>query len=295
LFALRDAYSAEEDSSARTHQPDLKYRLIVALARLVGLRRVLAAGVETTRLELRIAHLPPALEGFCIAHVSDFHIGEGMWIPVDAPEAAHVVHAANVDVVVNTGDYLQEEPPLDRVEEIASAFLVRGSSSACGPANLSILGNHDYFVEDEMVDELTDRLEGIGVQVLVNRATCVQRDGRGISFVGLTDEVPGFEQGVADLLSSARPRVALIHEPELAERLPPGSADLVLAGHTHGGQITLPGLKPWITRQFAHSKYVEGLYQVNGMPVYVNRGIGCSGLPFRFRSRPEVALIRLVR
>jgi predicted MPP superfamily phosphohydrolase len=107
--------------------------------------------------------------------------------------------------------------------------------------------------------------------------------------------VPGFDRAVEDVLASSRPRIALVHEPEVAERLPWGAADLVLCGHTHGGQITLPGLEPFIVRRFAKTKYVEGIYQIQGMPVYVNRGLGTTGLPIRFRARPEVALITLVR
>lgn len=218
-----------------------------------------------------------------------------MWTPVEAAEAAELVHAARPDVVVNTGDYLQEEPPIEKVGHVASRFLLGQHPAVSGPANLAVLGNHDYYAGDENVAELSAHLESLGVCMLVNRGACVVSWSQGVSFVGLTDDAPGFDGAVAALLSSARPRIALVHEPDLAERLPPGCADLVLAGHTHGGQITLPGMKPFITRRFAKSNYVEGLYRINEMPVYVNRGLGCSGLPIRFRARPEVALIRLVR
>jgi predicted MPP superfamily phosphohydrolase len=129
----------------------------------------------------------------------------------------------------------------------------------------------------------------------MNQTVCVQKRGAGISFAGLTLGAPGFDQVVEDLLASSRPRIVLVHEPEVAERLPRCAADLVLAGHTHGGQITLPGLEPYIVRKFANTKYVEGIYEVHGMPVYVNRGLGTTGLPIRFRARPEVAFITLVR
>jgi len=87
----------------------------------------------------------------------------------------------------------------------------------------------------------------------------------------------------------------LVHVPDLVEKIPRGAADLVLAGHTHGGQFTLPFLEQHIVRYGCGSNYVDGLNTINDMPVYINRGLGYTGFPVRFRARPEVALVRLVR
>jgi predicted MPP superfamily phosphohydrolase len=158
-----------------------------------------------------------------------------------------------------------------------------------------VFGNHDFYAGEQIVADLQSRLTSLGVTMLVNRATCIAQERGGISVVGLTTEAPGFEEAVDRLLESARPRIALMHEPDLAERLPPDSADLILAGHTHGGQITLPGLEAIIVRLFSGSSYVQGMYRVNGMRMYVNRGLGSTGMPLRFRAHPEVAVIRLAR
>jgi predicted MPP superfamily phosphohydrolase len=104
---------------------------------------------------------------------------------------------------------------------------------------------------------------------------------------------PRFDAAIAALLDAPRPRIVLIHEPDLAGWLPARGVDLVLAGHTHGGQATLPFLERVIVRAFARSHFVEGWYSVNDNLMYVNRGLGFTGYPLRVRVRPEVAIFRL--
>ena len=142
---------------------------------------------------------------------------------------------------------------------------------------------------------LTEWLLGLKIDLIVNDVRVIEWRGGPISVAGLTEDAPGIEQALSRLKTSPRPRLVLVHEPEVAERIPTAAADLILAGHTHGGQITLPFLERAIVRRFSGSRYVEGLYTINGNPVYVNRGLGCTGMPLRFRAAPEVAFIRLSR
>lgn len=270
-------------------------RIRLALAGFSARHGVLTSHLEVTRLSLQIAGLSEHLEGFSIAHVSDFHIGHGAWQPVHAEEAAGIIQEERPDMVVNTGDYLQEAPPLEKVGATASGFVVPPPSGSHGSVNLAVLGNHDYFAGDVRVAGLKSVLEALSVRPLINAGTCLRVRGAGVSFFGLTTEEPGFDEAVHLLFAADRPRIVLVHEPEIAELLPPGSADLILAGHTHGGQMTLPGLTPFIVRRFAETRYGSGLYHVNDVPVYINRGLGNTGLPFRFRATPEVTFIRLVR
>lgn len=248
--------------------------------------------LAVNRHTLRVPELREELDGFCIAQVSDLHVGDDHWGPQQAEEASQVIREARPDVIVNTGDYLEGIPPWDRVERVLSLFTVK---QPYPHRNLAILGNHDYVAGEEAVAELRRHLERVGIELLENQAVCVQRGGAGVSFVGMTDEAPGFEDATRDLLSADGPRVVLIHEPDLAERLPYGSANLALSGHTHGGQIAIPPFEGFIVRYCCGSRYVKGIYQVNGTPLYVNQGLGCVGLPLRFRAAPEVTLITLAR
>jgi predicted MPP superfamily phosphohydrolase len=267
-----------------------------ALADLLVPRNILVSQLDVSMLEIPIAGLPAALDGFTIAHVSDLHVGSAThWIPRWAPEAADAIRRAKVDVVVNTGDFFWKDPPAAKARAYASLFIRADRGVDSHTVNFAILGNHDYYVPLETRRSLTDHLHDSGITVLTNEAVCLQRGSAGISLVGLTDEEDSFERGLAMLQTSARPRIALVHVPDLVEKIPRGAADLVLAGHTHGGQFTLPFLEQHIVRYGCGSNYVDGLNTINDMPVYINRGLGYTGFPVRFRARPEVALVRLVR
>ena len=263
------------------------------MAEWVRTRRFLAGSVEINRVDIRIRDLPEELDGFALAHLSDLHVGQGLWVPLFAQEAARIVQASAVDLVVNTGDFLQGQSPVDKATVVARQFSLSHPASA--PAHLAILGNHDYYSGEASVDALKYYLAASDICVLVNEITCVNRRGASITFAGLTRDEEGFDAAVDRLHKSERPLVALVHEPDVAEQLPGGCADLILAGHTHGGQITLPGLEGPIVRLFCGSHYVHGLYSINDIPMYVNRGLGTTGVPLRFRARPEIAIIRLLR
>jgi uncharacterized protein len=297
-----------ERQARRRHDDDDVHWLVRPLAAGMGLirRRLVVLGrrfpvqrlepeLQVTRLDVRIPDLPVELEGFRIAQISDLHVGPGEWKPGRLTEVIETLKQVQPDVVVNTGDFMQDRPPIANVLDVATELQPDGDRKDPGPTNLAIFGNHDYYAGDEMVDELRRELEAAGIQVLVNAGVCIARDGRGISFVGLTADVPGFDQGIARLLDVERPRILLIHEPDLLELVPAGAADLALAGHTHGGQVVLPGLQRLIVKLFCSSRYTEGMTRVNDIPMYINRGLGCTGLPIRFGASPELTVLRLVR
>jgi predicted MPP superfamily phosphohydrolase len=270
----------------------VRRRLLLAMA--AGLERFDLGNpaVEETCHAVRVRDLPEALVGLTIAQVSDLHVGPGRWQPRRWREAALLVGRSAPSFVVNTGDFLQWEPDPDRAREIFSAFMA--SASDQGDARtFAILGNHDYYAGLDMVHRLNAQLDSIDVTVLTNLTTSVVCNGARLSITGLTTQEPGFEDAIEALLAADRPRIVLIHEPDLSGWLPARSADLILAGHTHGGQATLPFLERFIVRTFARSHFVEGWYTVNDNPMYVNRGLGFTGYPFRLRARPEVSIFRL--
>jgi predicted MPP superfamily phosphohydrolase len=267
-----------------------------AIANFFVPRNILVSRLDVVTLDVKLDQLPPGLDGFTIAHVSDLHIGSAThWVPRWATEAAEAVRRANADVVVNTGDFFWKQPPAVKARAYAARLILLKPGFDSHAINLAILGNHDYYAPLESRQALVRELDDSGINVLTNEAVCVSRGHEGLSFVGLTDEEDSFERGLDVLQQCSRPRIALVHVPDLVEKIPHGAADLVLAGHTHGGQVTLPFLEKRIVRHGCGSNYVEGLYTINDMPVYVNRGLGYTGFPVRFRARPELTLIRLVR
>lgn len=261
------------------------------LASLVRRHPRLVPPLEVTRLTWRVSGLAPALDGYTIAQISDIHVGEGAWRSMRMRETAATLQAEVPDLVVNTGDFLHHEPP---VSKVVAEFepLLRASGSA---EHVAVLGNHDYAAGDDQVRWLKGWLRDLGVRLLVNETHTIVRGDAALTLAGFTLEEPGLEPAARAFVAAPGPRVALVHEPEVAERLPVGGATLVFAGHTHGGQITLPLLERAIVKRFSGSRYVEGLYQIAGNPVYINRGLGCTGVPWRFRARPELTIVRLRR
>ncbi len=268
---------------------------LLALARAVELSGLGASRLEVCRIDVPVPDLPADLDGFCIAQVSDLHVGEGAWGPRHTQEAVDSMRAVDPDVVINTGDFMQWEPDIETVGREVSGFVLPYTKQFQTNRNIAILGNHDYYPGQETAQKLRLELESVGVRVLENDDVCIPRGRAAVSFIGLTADAPGWDQGIERLLAATHPRVALVHKPDSAEYLPRGAADLVLAGHTHGGQFTLPGLESWVAWKFARTRYVAGMYTINEMPVYTNRGLGTTGLPLRFRARPELTLLRLVR
>lgn len=268
--------------------------LLHTLARFTLSSR-LSPRLEITRLHVRVPQLPVDLDGFTIAHISDLHVGIGDWEPPWMEEVASALTAERADIVVNTGDYLQGVPPAAKALAHAERLLLPESEALQGPRNLAVLGNHDYYAGEEAVHGLRAGLEALGVRVLANEMLSISRGGSPVVVAGLDGQAPGFDETSTLLREASAPRIVLMHEAELAERLARGTADLVLAGHTHGGQIALPGLTPLIVRRFNGSKFIAGWYHVNGNRLYINRGLGCTGLPLRFRARPEVTFFRLRR
>lgn len=268
---------------------------LLALARAVEHTGLGASRLEVCRLDVPVPDLPADLDGFCIAQISDLHVGEGAWGPHHSQDAVDAMLVADPDVVINTGDFLQWEPAIERVGRVASGLVLPYTEQVHTNRNIAILGNHDYYPGQETAQKLRLELASAGVRVLENDGVCIPRGRAAVSFIGLTADAPGWDQGIERLLAAPHPRIALIHTPDAAEYLPRRAADLVLAGHTHGGQWTLPGLESWVAWKFARTRYVAGMYSINEMPVYVNRGLGTTGLPLRFRARPELTLLRLVR
>lgn len=246
--------------------------------------------LDISRVTVTVRDLPEALNGFTIAQVSDIHVGEGDWGPQQLQQASDVIRRESPAIVVNTGDFLDREPPLGRVQAMAGHLTVSGEDR-----NFAVLGNHDYNAGDEIVVRLKQELGAAGIRVLENELVCIHRGDAGLTLAGLEPEAPGWEEAIQTLAESGRPRVVLMHVPDCAVKLPPGIADLILTGHTHGGQIAFPGLEKQTVRKMCGSDYVEGMYEINGSRVYVNRGLGCVGLPMRFRANPEVAFLTLSR
>ena len=158
------------------------------------------------------------------------------------------------------------------------------------------MGNHDALVSARAV---TDALVVHGIPVLSNRSVAIEREGQRFWLAGAADALeqkPDLSSAFPSRANLDRePVILLLHEPDFADVLVNRGVSLVLSGHTHGGQIRIPFMKPFDLPALGR-RYLEGHFLLGGgMQLYVNRGIGTVGVPFRFRCPPEITVITLAQ
>lgn len=265
-------------------------------ARLSYGRRVEPTWLESNEITLPIRDLPAPLHGLRIAHLTDFHGGEHL--PPDyLAEVVDRTHSHEPDLIALTGDFVHKG--YRHVLDVARAL---GRLHA--PLGVyAVLGNHDFSVRNALgwrryrglhkavADALTDH----GIRVLRNESQVVQREGFLLQVAGIDDLWSGECDPISALrgLCGQSPRVVLAHNPLSVDQLGEERCDLMLSGHTHGGQVNWPGVGRLFIGKKAR-RLPAGLCLHGDTPVYVNKGVGY-GWRFRFGVRPEVAVFHFHR
>lgn len=257
----------------------------------LGLRaRTEAGSLTITRVDVPVDGLPPELDGFTILHLSDLHLRG--WGPFEQA-LVQTVRSVPTPAVALTGDFLGAAAGatalIPIVMEIGRDRVVYG-----------VLGNHDYLPQVN-TRSLANDLARAGVRLLVNGADVIRHRGRRVWIIGVDDPHTGrddLQQALSHVLPPAgeqgEPRILLAHSPDIFPAAARAGVDLVLAGHTHGGQICLPGGVPIITNT-RRGRFGAGLFRRGRTTMFVTRGIGTSGLRGRLFCPPEIAVVRLVR
>ncbi len=252
-----------------------------------------------TRLEIPIRGLPKSLHGLTIAQLTDIH--HGPWTSLAfVRRIVEATNALNADLIALTGDYIlysnaYVRPVAAELTELRARIGVLG-----------VMGNHDWFDAGPVTQSEFRRA---GLRLIDNSRVYVSSDRRlcrggaprqGLCIAGLADlwgGRPDYSQALGGVPHDM-PRVLLSHNPDTAE-LPVARdrrhrVDLMLSGHTHGGQINIPGLgSPFIPSSYGQ-KYAHGLIDGPSFPVFVSTGLGTNAIPLRFCCPPEIALITLV-
>lgn len=250
--------------------------------------------LEITHRTIELKRLPPAMDGLRIAQLSDFHY-EQYTEPYFIRDAVEQVNRLAPDLVVLTGDYVSEGPMPCAYGAKSSYPCAEILAGIVCPQRWCVLGNHDATVGPAIV---TDALKTHGLPVLANAHVPFERNGTrlwisGVKDIGKSD--PDLHLAAPrGLQADQEPVILLAHEPDYADEVVKhGGVDLMLAGHSHGGQVRLPWVGALYTPPLGR-KYVEGLFPLeNGLQLYVNRGLGAVGIPFRFDCRPELTLLTL--
>jgi predicted MPP superfamily phosphohydrolase len=242
--------------------------------------------VLVSRHNVQVPGLASSLEGLRIAQVSDLHF-PGNQLAARAT-LAHL-RRERAEVVILNGDMTETAHALPRVRDFA--WEARGSL-----ATFAVLGNWEYRAG---VDEGRARevYQASGVELLVNQSRLLEIGGSTLTFVGLDDMLAGAPD-VRAARAGLEPdglEIWVIHEPSFADQLPQGVPPpaMLLAGHTHGGQIRIPLMPP--LKPTGAGRFLEGWYHDTPAPMYVSRGVGTTGIPARFRCAAELPIFTLRR
>jgi predicted MPP superfamily phosphohydrolase len=270
----------------------IPFRLVVAvLQATLRLTPIHARGrrnaldLRKVELELALPGLPPAFDGYRILQLSDTHLDH---FPELAPVARALLDGVAVDMLAVTGDvHGDARAPIERstalLMEALAGVRVRGP-------RLAILGNHDPA-------SMAGLLERMGFDVLINRSIVLRRGDDALRVTGLDDVHSFYTEAALGALGEhdGEFRIALVHSAEVADDADAAGYALYLCGHTHGGQICLPGGRPLVTHLKRCRHAASGLWRQGRMVGYTSPGLGVSDLPMRFNTRGEVVVITLRR
>ena len=238
--------------------------------------------VNTYRIPL--SNLPEAFEGFTILQLTDLHYGYRMPEFV-IREVINKTNKLKKDLVVCTGDYVSHWAHIDQVWEMLSDLEA--------PYGVySVLGNHDHWTNFE---QSMNWMEKTG-QNLRHKSLAIQKDGQHL-WLGGAGDLYEDEIGIDKAFSGVPAedfKIVLAHNPDSADTKFSTPVDLMISGHTHGGQVRLPFLGAPIL-PVENTNYDCGLKNTPRTSLYISRGIGCSIFPLRFNCPPEISILQLTR
>lgn len=245
-----------------------------------GLRN--AAAIQIRHNDVVIPHLPEAFDGFTLLQLSDLHLDMDDGYPAALIER---LGQTRYDVCVMTGDF-RAKTHGDFDAAIAALAEVR--SHLRGPI-YTILGNHDSIL-------MVPGIEALGITALLNEAVALEREGARIHLAGIDDphyyQVDNFDKAAATI-PPEEVAILLSHSPETYRLAAHASFDLMLSGHTHGGQICLPGGIPLMTNADCPRRFCRGAWRYHSMQGYTSTGSGASVVGVRFNCPPEITLHHL--
>ncbi|MDM8537503.1 metallophosphoesterase [Desulfobacterales bacterium HSG17] len=268
---------------------DWLHRALEALLKLAGLYHQGQKNAIDYKVEHRIVHLanlPRSFEGYRLLQLSDIH-ADG--IPDGGAKLRAILSGLDADLCVITGDYRFDtkdvhQTAIDRTRSLLNAL----------PREMKIygiLGNHDFI-------EFVPLLEASGIIMLLNEPARIDRNGSEIWLTGIDDahiyachDIPKALTGIPERATT----IMLSHTPETYAEAADNGIDYLLCGHTHGGQICLPGGFPVITNAKCPRDFCTGAWQYLNMQGYTSRCTGSSGLPVRFFCPPEITIHEFYR
>lgn len=274
---------------------------VTALGVGKGYTNTLSSQIEVAQVPIRLKGLPEAFRGFKIAQLSDLHSSP----LVDKEHLDHAVDLAlaeKPDLIVLTGDFIGHtlRTPSNHIHEFDPQYLdnlVAAVARAKAPfGTYAVLGNHDFWSGPEVTQRICHEFKTrAGIPMLRNQRVTLTKEEESIQLLGVDDYWHSW-----DLRKALRkvPRqsvkILLSHNPDINWKIKPShKIDLVLSGHTHGGQVAFPFVGAPFSPTRNH-RYLRGLVRDGDRQTYITRGVGHLVVPIRFNCPPEVTLITLV-
>ncbi len=259
----------------------------VCIVLILGIALLLYGWWDTNRFSVRqtqieLERLPRAFDGFTILQVSDLH---NRAYGRDGRALIRAMGELSFDMIAITGDLLDRRLP----ERRENGYLLAREAAKLAPAYF-VQGNHEWRLGDWAA--IKGEVERGGVRVLDNEKIALFRNDARLDLIGIMEKTP--LEGIRALVSNDACSVLLAHRPERIDEYAKTGADLVLAGHAHGGQVRLFGRGLFSPDQGVLPRYTSGVYTYGDTKLYVSRGAGNhSRLPPRIFNRPEIDLITL--
>ncbi len=283
-------------------------RATVLLGASTGYYNTTRHQLELNKVNVRIPNLPSRFKGFKIALLSDFHssliVSEGL-----LSKAASLAMEGKPDMIALTGDFITgtNKVPEDSVEKSKSEKKNKKYIDRCvdalselrAPMGIyAVLGNHDFWSGQEAVDTIcNDFQQHLKVLWLRNKSIRLEKGNEYIDLLGVDDywETTCSLTKADEGLRNHSVKILLSHNPDINSEIGAlgKKIDLVLSGHTHGGQVVLPVIGAPFVPSTMGQKYRIGLVKEANRQTYITSGIGYSFLPLRYNCPPEVALITL--
>lgn len=242
-----------------------------------------AKNIHINELTLEFSDLPEKFDGYKLLHLSDLHLDT---LPGIEDIIIEKIQNLKYGLCVMTGDYRKNT--LGSFKQIIIPMKKIVSALKGKDGVIAILGNHDTYL-------MLKQFEKMGITLLANESITINKGNEKITITGLDDPFSYYTDQALNALDENIDgfKIVLVHTSEMYEIAEQNAYNLYLCGHTHGGQICLPGGIPLITHQFEGKKFYKGLWNFKNMKGYTSQGCGTSGIPIRFYSQSEITLFTL--
>lgn len=251
--------------------------------------------METTFLAKSVINFSTSSKGLKIVHLSDIHINK---LYISVQKLLSCLNEAQPDIVIISGDYIETRKDIPRFIDFLSLLTQKNKVYLT-------LGNHDHralFYNTGNISGFIQEIEAAGAKVLLNSNVKINKADQVYNLIGIDDlkkgkpDVQKAFEGIQASKDSGCINIAVSHNPDLVLQLPENKVDYFFCGHFHGGQIWMPfnlEFRLMRSEQLCKMKCFRGLHKINGIKLYINRGLGNVIFPFRLFSTPEIAVVQL--